>query len=440
MSGRVERDGLLPATSEKCGMKQIIEELAIFGGRPSFEQPIQVGSPNTGDRHRFLARLKNSLDSGRSTGRGPFLREFEERVAAFHGVRHCIATASSTQALAYLVHALDLSGEVIVPSFMPVATAHALNDNGITPVCCDVDPASQTLDPGRVDDLVTAQTSAIIGAHLWGRACDVDKFSAIARRHNLSLLFDAAHAFACTYHGRKIGTSGQPEILSFHASQILNAFEGAAILTDDETLSEQLRAAAVSADSAPGATLNGQMNEISAAMGLTLMDGYTELVAVNLRNYRRYRRTLAGLPGIQLIEYDYREQNNYHHVVLEVDPAAAGVTRDQLMAILSAEKVHARRYFCPPCHWEEPYRSHATYVRSPLPVTEKLARTVLCLPTGTAITGPEIDIVCNIIRLAVTCSSDVSVRLHYSNGLLRQNYLSHIDNPADRDVVRLGNE
>jgi len=397
-------------------MKQIIDELAIFGGRPSFEQQIEVGFPNTGERRRFLARVNSSLDSGRLTDQGPFLEEFEKRVAAFHGVRHCITTASSTQAVALLIHTLGLSGEIIVPSFIPVALVHTLHSNGITPVFCDVEPATHALDPGLVENLITRHTSGIVSAHLWGRAGDIEQLSAIAERHRLTLLFDAAHAFACTYRGRKIGNAGQAEILSFHASQILHTFEGGAILTDDGTLAERLRPAAVDDDGSFGVARNGRMNEISAAMGLTLLDGFTELVAINLRNYRRYRRMLTGLPGIHLIEYDHREQNNYHYVIVEVDPAAAGITRDQLMAILWAEKVLARRYFYPVAHEMEPYRSHETHVRSPLPVTESLTRTVLCLPTGPAMTGLEIDTVCNIIRLAVTCSSDVRVRLRYANG------------------------
>src|SRR5207253_2654786 len=137
--------------------------------------------------------------------------------------------------------ALELSCEVIVPSFSFIATAHALQWQQINPVFCDVNPRTHTIDPSRIEELITPRTSGIIGVHLWGRACDVAALTDIAQRRSLRLLFDAAHAFACSYKAQMIGTLGDVEVFSFHATKIVNTFEGGAVVTNDEKLAKKIR-------------------------------------------------------------------------------------------------------------------------------------------------------------------------------------------------------
>ena len=183
------------------------ENLAIFGAAPAFHEKLHVGCPNIGDRQHLLRRINDLLDRRWLTNDGPFVQAFEQRIADFLGVKHCIAMCNGTIALEIAIRATDLSGEVIIPSFTFIATAHALQWQEIRPVFCDLDPHTHTIDPRQVERLITPRTSGIIGVHLWGRACNVEELNEIARQHNLKLLFDAAHAFGCSYNGRMIPLS-----------------------------------------------------------------------------------------------------------------------------------------------------------------------------------------------------------------------------------------
>lgn len=396
-------------------MKRRLDELAVFGGVPAFAEPLHVGRPNVGDRARLRERFDDLLDRRWLTNRGPYVEELERRIAAAAGVRHCVATCNGTIALEIAIRALDLRGEVIVPGFTFVATPHALEWQGVTPVFCDVDPRSHGLDPARVEERIGPRTTGILAVHLWGRTCDVEALAAIARRRRLRLLFDAAHAFGCTHRGRPVGGFGDAEVFSFHATKFLNAFEGGAVVTDDARLAGRVRLMSnfgfADYDDVVDVGTNGKMTEVAAAMGLTSLESVDEFVAVNRRNHGRYREALAGLPGISLLAVDERERNNWQYVVVEVDAAAAGISRDDLHRVLWAEGVRARRYFTPGCHRMEPYRSALAANPPRLPVTERLADEVLVLPTGTAIGEREIAAVGEIVRLAAGEGRAVAARL-----------------------------
>src|SRR3977135_1729423 len=155
-------------------IKPRVEDFALFGGPPIFREKLHVGCPNSGDRSKFLERLNNILDTRWFTNNGPYVQEFEQRIAHMIGVRHCIAACNATIALEMVIRALDLRGEVIIPSFTFIATAHALQWQGITPVFADIDPSTHNLDPASVEQMITPQTSAIIGVHLWGRPCNIE--------------------------------------------------------------------------------------------------------------------------------------------------------------------------------------------------------------------------------------------------------------------------
>jgi dTDP-4-amino-4,6-dideoxygalactose transaminase len=391
------------------------EELAIMGGTPSFEKILHVGRPNIGDSERLLERISGTLDRGWLTNNGPNVQEFERELSKLLGVEHCIATCNATVALEITIKATGLTGEVIVPSWTFIATAHALQWQGITPVFCDVDPVTHNLDPRRVEEMLTPRTTGIMGVHLWGRPCDIDALAYIARRHNIRLIFDAAHAFDCSYKGRMIGGFGDAEVFSFHATKYVNTFEGGAIATNDSELAARIRLMKnfgfEGYDEVSHIGTNGKMNEISAAMGLTSLESLEEFVNVNCRNYQQYREELDGLPGVRLLPYDETEMSNYQYVVLEIDAPATGLSRDELVQVLWAENVHARRYFYPGCHRMEPYRSYYPHAGQMLPVTEKLAERVLSLPTGMAVGGEQITTICSIIRTAVSRSYTIRRRL-----------------------------
>jgi dTDP-4-amino-4,6-dideoxygalactose transaminase len=395
-----------------------IDRLALFGGAPAFADTLHVGRPNIGNRERLLARINDILDRKWLSNSGPYVQEFQQRVADLLGVKHCIAVCNGAMGLEIATRAAGLSGEVIVPSFTFAATAHALQWQEITPVFCDVDPQTHTLNPALVESMITPRTTGIIGVHLWGRPCAVEALAAIAQKHNLRLIFDAAHAFGVSHRGRMIGNFGCAEVFSFHATKFLNTFEGGAIVTNDDALAEKIRLMQNFGFSGYDQVIyigtNGKMNEVAAAMGLTGLESMGEFVALNYCNYKHYQRELADLPGIRLLPYNEAEKNNYQYIVLEIDETITGITRDQLMEVLWAENVRARRYFYPGCHRMEPYRSYFPHAGLLLHETERLTRRVLVLPTGTSIAPDDISKICWIIRLVITNSEQIRERLAQS--------------------------
>jgi dTDP-4-amino-4,6-dideoxygalactose transaminase len=328
-------------------------------------------------------------------------------------VEHCVAVANGTLGLQLLAKAAGLTGQVLMPSFTFIGTAHALAWIGLEPVFCDIDPSTHTLDPASVEAAITPATSAILGVHLWGRPCDVEALSAIAVAHHIPLFFDAAHALGCSHEGRPVGGLGDAEVLSFHATKVANAGEGGVIATDDAELAARMRLMRnfgfAGYDEVLGLGVNAKMSELAAALGLTSLDDFAGFVEVNRRNHARYEAELAGVPGLRVLPYDPAERNNFQYVVLEMEPdLATRLPRDDLVAVLHAENVLARRYFFPGCHHAEHYRSAAWS----LPVTDDVAARVVVLPTGTAVSEEDVALVAAVVRVAASHSAAVRDALH----------------------------
>jgi dTDP-4-amino-4,6-dideoxygalactose transaminase len=404
----------------KTSSKPQLRELAIFGNAPAFAEKVHVGRPNTGNRERLLARINDMLDRSWFTNNGPYVQEFEAKIAKFVGVRQCVAMCNATVALEIAIRALGLTGEVIVPSFTFVATAHALQWQEITPVFCDIDPRTHTIDAAQVEKMITPRTTGIIGVHTWGRPCDIGALEAIAGRRNLLLLFDAAHAFGCTHRGKAIGGFGRCEVFSFHATKFFNTFEGGAVLTNDDALAEKIRLMRNFGfhgyDNVIYIGTNGKMTEVCAAMGLTSLESVGEFMQTNRSNYQAYRRGLDGIPGVVLMRYDEFERANYQYIVVEVVEQEAGLTRDALVEVLFAENVLARRYFFPGCHRMEPYRSYFPHAALVLPETEALCSRVMVLPNGTSVDEQAVGKICGVVQMAVASAEAVMARLSVAPG------------------------
>lgn len=383
-------------------------DLAINGAAPAYTEPLHVGRPNIGDQDVFIHHVKQILDRRWLSNNGPMVQELEQRLADYLGVKHCVVMVNGTLALEIAIRALGLEGEVIVPSWTFVATAHTLYWQGITPVFADIDPATHNLDPQSVRRMITSRTSGILAVHLWGRAAPVRELQEIADEHGLKLMFDAAHAFGSTYQGRSIGHFGACEIFSFHATKAYNSMEGGAITTEDDVLAESLRQMRnfgfKGYDNVLHEGINGKMTEVCAAMGLVNLDSFDGIVKKNRQNYLAYVEALAGLPGLRVLEYDPAEHNSHHYVVLEVDDASP-VSRDELIATLHAENILARKYFWPGCHRMQPYRDLDPQAGDRLPHTTRLAEQVIVLPSGTAMTGRDIRIVTDVLRARMKSSN-----------------------------------
>lgn len=391
-------------------MKQKISQLTIFEGLPAFIDPLHVGCPNVPEgaaRTEFLQRVSDILERRWLTNNGPLVIEFERALAQLLGVRQVIAVCNATLGLQIAAKACGLTGEVIVPSFTFVATAHALQWIGLQPVFADVDPLRHTIDPAQVEDLITPRTSGIVATHLWGNACPVEALAQLAERHKLQVIYDAAHAFGCSWQGQMIGSFGRAEVFSFHATKFINTFEGGAIATNDEDLARRIRRMVgfgfQGFDQVVSEGTNAKMSEVAAAMGLSNLNAMPAIVANNRLNYEAYALRLAGIPGLRLLPPSESDTRNYQYVIVEVQ--GKGLTRDHLLEVLWAEGIRARRYFYPGCHRMEPYRSQGEV--PVLPVSERLSDTVLALPTGMAVTPHDIAAICAVIRLAMSHADEV---------------------------------
>jgi dTDP-4-amino-4,6-dideoxygalactose transaminase len=378
-------------------------DLAINGAAPAFADPLHVGRPNIGDRDQFLRLAGEMFDRRWLSNNGPLVVEFEKRVAGHLGVKHCIAMCNGTIALEIAIRALGMTGEVIIPSYTFVATAHALHWQGITPVFADIDPDTHNLDPAAVRRMITSRTTGIIGVHLWGRPAPVEALQAIADEHGLQLMFDAAHAFGCSHGGKMIGSFGRAEVLSFHATKFFNAFEGGAVVTNDDALAETMRLMRnfgfAGFDNVIHPGTNGKMVEVCAAMGLTNLDYIDTVIDANRRNHDAYAAALAGIEGVRLLSFDTSEKNNFQYVVLEVTEGGAA-RRDAILAALHAENVLARKYFWPGCHRMKPYRDLFPNAGVMLEHTQDVADRVIVLPTGTTLPEGAPDLIATVVRHA----------------------------------------
>jgi dTDP-4-amino-4,6-dideoxygalactose transaminase len=242
-----------------------------------------------------------------------------------------------------------------------------------------------------------------------------------------------------------IGSFGDAEVFSFHATKFFNTLEGGAVVTNNDELAAKIRLMKnfgfAGYDNVIYIGTNGKMNEMSAAMGLTLLESLDEVVAVNYRNYKKYQQELNGIPGIKQVTYDETEQCNYQYIVLEIDESETSVSRDQIVDILWTENVLARRYFYPGCHRMEPYRSYFPHAGLLLPETERIVDRVLSLPTGTAIGPDQISQLCQIIRLVVANGQEVRDTLQQRSTdqelLVVQSQASgHVDLDAEYTYVR----
>ncbi|MEM0925744.1 MAG: DegT/DnrJ/EryC1/StrS family aminotransferase, partial [Planctomycetota bacterium] len=290
--------------------------------REHARRTLHVGAPNTGNRQYFDQLVDEIFERRWFTNDGVLVKQLETKIKRYLGVKHCLLVPSATVGLQLASHALELSGEVIVPAFTFVATPHSVHWEGLKPVFADIDPVTHTLCPKSVESRITDRTSAILGVHLWGTPCDTEQLDQLASKHGLQVFYDAAHAFGCRSGEKMIGNFGRCEVFSFHATKFFNTFEGGAIVTNCDELAERLALMRnfgfAGMDEVVYLGTNAKMPEICAAMGLSLFSELPGLLQRNELNYQLYRAHLQGLPGIRLLSFDFAGQTNHQYVVLEI--------------------------------------------------------------------------------------------------------------------------
>jgi dTDP-4-amino-4,6-dideoxygalactose transaminase len=349
----------------------------------AFTQPIYVTRPNLPPLESYVESLKEIWTSGILTNGGSMHDALERQLRTYLDVPHLSLVSSGTMALLLALRALNLTGEVITTPFTFAATVNALLWCGLKPVFADIDPETMTLSPAAVERAITPRTTAILGVHVFGISCDVAALQSIAARHDLRIVYDAAHAFGTRVGSRSVASFGDASALSFHATKVFHTAEGGAVVTNDPVLRDRvvrLRNFGIENDASvtlPG--LNGKMSELHAALGLgtlALAQGrrrrHTQIGAV-------YRRRLADLPGVRCVT-SQNDDGDTSFFVLRVDPGRGPLSRDGLQQGLERFNVFARRYFSLLCS-DYPYVGSSPPSRGDdLAAARKVAAEVLCLP------------------------------------------------------------
>ena len=371
----------------------------------SLQKKLHVGSPNVPNRQAFLSRVEDILDRNWLTNNGPVAAEFASAIQSVTEAKHVIPVANATLGLLLALRSLDLRGEVILPSFTFIATAHIVEWQGLKPIFCDVDPNTHNLDPTCAEQLISKDTAAIVPVHLWGRPCETAAISALAKKHNLRVVYDAAHAFGASLDTTPVGSFGDAEVFSFHATKAFNALEGGAVTTNCDDIAAKVRSTInfgfTDYDQVSSLGLNAKLNEVSAAMGVTSIEAYDEIVQHNKTIYDLYSALLGDVPGMEIIDYSEENRPNYHYIVVSVDEQKCGISRDRLVDHLHNQNIVARRYFYPGCHKLKPYIDRYPNADEQLPVTNELASKVMCLPNGLNVNDFDVHRVVSEITRAI---------------------------------------
>jgi dTDP-4-amino-4,6-dideoxygalactose transaminase len=383
------RPGTAPLRSSPAHRKP-----ALLGGEPAFGEPLYITRPTLPPRAALDREVDRIYESGWLTNSGPLVPELEHRLAERLGVPWCAAFCNGTVALQTALRSLDLDGEVITTPFTFPATAHAIEWNGLTPVFCDIDPHTYNLDPACAAALVDERTSALLPVHVFGNPCDVEALAALAAKHELKIVYDAAHALGVTHRGRAIGDFGDLSILSFHATKLFHTAEGGAVIGRDASLLKRIALlrnfGIVNEDEVRGVGTNGKMSELHAALGLALLGGLDGELDGRARAHAVYLERLAAVEGIGMQRLAPETTYNHAYFPIEIDAAAFGLTRDQVHAAMRAENIIARKYFWPLCSENDAYRHLPSARPERIPNAVRVASRVLCLPLFGELTPDDV--------------------------------------------------
>ena len=373
---------------------------AIIGGPPILLDKVPLVRPATAFDDDIQQMFRRILDSGALT-KGPHLNMFEAEVTEFLGVGHAVVVSSCTTGLMLLMRCLGLRGEVVLPGFTFMASAHALRWNGLTPAFADVDPRTFTLTAATAEEMIGERTAAVLSVHTFGTPSDSEALARVAARRGVPLIIDAAPAFGAEYSdGDMVGRKGLAEVFSLSPTKPFTTGEGGIITTADAGLAQELRVAREygNAGDFDSATigLNGRMPELSAALGRHLL----RHVPAQLHRRRliadRYRRGLGDLPGVGFQHIPQGATSTLKDFCLTIDPPAFGLDRDALVEALSAEGVETRNYYDPPVHRQAAYRG-VGHGRA-LPVSELVAKRALTIPLHPRLTDVVADQICEVVH------------------------------------------
>lgn len=373
---------------------------AVLGGRPAFEPVIPLTKPTLPDWQTLAPDLEAVFRSGLVTNAAK-VREFEAKAAAFVGVTHAVAVSSCTSGLMLVLRALDLRGEVILPSYSFSATGLVLQWFGLRPRFVDID-ATLNVDPARVEEAIGPQTSAILAVHIWGNPAVPIRLEAIARAREVKLIFDSAHGLGARYAGRPVGQFGDAEVFSLSPTKLVVAGEGGLVTTNDAELARRVRVGRDYGN--PGtydlefAGLNARMGEANAVLGMHSLAMVDRNLARRQRLAEQYRRLLGEIPGLSFQQYTPDGVSSNVAFGIVVDPQAFGLSRNHLAAALERDGITTRKYYDPAIHRQRIFAEYRPGYDGRLPVTERVSANVLCLPMFSHLTDDEVARVCRTVQ------------------------------------------
>jgi len=354
-------------------------------------KPIYVTQPALPDLAEFIPYLEKIWESKWLTNNGPFHQEFEQALCDYLGVKYVSLFTNGTLALITALQVSRITGEAITTPFSFVATTHALHWNGIKPVFVDVEPEHCNLDPEKIEAAITPKTTAILPVHVYGNPCNVKKIQEIADTYGLKVIYDAAHAFGVKIGDESILNFGDLSILSFHATKVFNTFEGGAIVCPDAKTKQRIDFlknfgfAGETKVIAPG--INSKMNEFQAALGILQLKYHEENVRKRKIIADTYRELLKDVEGIGFLKDIEGAKHNYAYFPIFVNEKEYGKNRDELYESFKKNNIFGRRYFYPLISNFSTYKGLDSARPANLPVAEKIAEQVICLPIY-----PDLDI------------------------------------------------
>lgn len=365
------------------------------------DKPVYVTQPYLPPLDEFLPYLEQIWANKTLTNGGPMHQQLEQALCEYLGVEHIALFNNGTIALLTALQSLRVTGEVITTPYSFVATAHSLLWNGIKPVFVDIDPVTLNMDPARIEAAITPQTTAIMPVHCYGHPCDVDAIQKIADTYNLRVIYDAAHAFGVQDAGGSLLRHGDLSVLSFHATKVFNTFEGGAIVCPDAKTKQRINHLKnfgfVDEVTVIAPGINGKMSEINAAFGLLQLKHIDHALARRAAIDARYRAGLAGIKGIHVVEEAGQTVANHSYFPLLVEDDYP-LDRDALYQRLKDNNIFGRRYFYPLISNFSMYSGMTSAQRNNLPVANRIAEKVLCLPIYPALNDQDIDRIIDVVR------------------------------------------
>ncbi|WP_294143756.1 DegT/DnrJ/EryC1/StrS aminotransferase family protein [uncultured Clostridium sp.] len=347
----------------------------------------------------FVEEIKPIFDSHWLTNMGPVYKRFQHQLKQYLSVPELSLFVNGHMALEIAIQALKLTGEVITTPYTFVSTTHAIVRNGLKPVFCDIKPDDYTMDPEKIEELITDKTSAIIPVHVYGNICDVEAIEKIAKKHNLKVIYDAAHAFGVTYKGVGVGNFGDASMFSFHATKVFHTIEGGAIAFADEKLKNPLHClknfGITAEDIIEEVGGNAKLDEFRAAMGICNLRHVDEEIEKRKMVYERYAGHLNGIDGLTLIRYNKDIKPNYSYFPLYIDEDKFGKNREEVYTKLCENDVFSRRYFYPATNDLDSYKDK--FAHGETPVSERVSKNILTLPMYAELAMEDVDRICDLI-------------------------------------------